>query len=99
MVADGDGVIPHTFHDIHDTLTFGDCRTDATLQEVATTHDTSPGRIALLDSIAKARDLRIAVNTAVNVVLIEDNDALLRLYGIHHRRVADGTSHQRRQPQ
>ena len=77
VVAQRDGVVVHQFHDVGDVLALGDGARGVALQEVATTDGTDIGRILRRDGIAQTSHLRIAVDAAMYVVLIEDHNALL----------------------
>ena len=77
VVAQREGVVVHQFHDIGDVLAFGDGSRGVALQEVATTDSTDIGRILGLDGVTQTSHLRIAVDTAMYVVLVENHNALL----------------------
>ena len=66
-------------HNIDDILSAGDGPADTTLQEVATTNGCSKGSIGILDGITQTGKFGIAVDAAVYVILIENNDAFLFL--------------------
>lgn len=77
VVAQREGVVVHQFHDIGDVLAFGDGSRGVALQEVATTDSTDIGRILGLDGVTQTSHLRIAVDTAMYVVLVKNHNALL----------------------
>ena len=76
MVAESNGLIAHLAHDVDDVLAPGDGPRSASLKEVTAADDTDEGRIAALDGITKACQMGIAVDAAVDIVLIEDYDTL-----------------------
>ena len=90
MVAKGESVVIHQSQDVGDVLTLGDGSRGVALQEVATADGCCIGRIRLVDGIAQSCHLRIAVDAAMGVVLIEDYDTLLCI----HSKTAHHKSHQ-----
>ena len=87
MVAQRESVVVHKSHDISDILSLRDGTRGVTLQIVTTTHHSSIGRIRTVDSITQTSHLRIAVNTAMHIVLVKNHDALLSHYHMtaHHQ--------------
>ena len=79
VIAYRQGVIVHVAHDVGDILSLGDGTRGVALQEVSTTDGCRIGRVRTIDRIAQPSHLRIAVDAAMHVVLIEDHDALLSL--------------------
>ena len=76
VVAQREGVVVHQFHDVGDVLALRDGSRGVALQEVATTDETHIGGILELDGVAQAGHLRIAVDAAMHIVLVEDHNAL-----------------------
>jgi len=79
VVAQRDSLVAHGAHNTGDILPTGDGPAGASLQEVAATDGSGVGRVALVDGITQSRQPGIAVDAAMHIILIEDDDALLRL--------------------
>ena len=86
VVAKRQRVVVHQSQDVGDVLSFGDGARGVALQEVATADGSGVGRVRLVDGVAQPCYLRIAVDAAVGVVLIEDYDALGLLLRLQARR-------------
>ena len=79
VVAQGDGIVAHVLHEVDDVLAVGDGSRQVTLQEVASAHHRHEACVATHDGVAQALHLGIAVDAAVYIVLVKDDDRLLEV--------------------
>ena len=73
MVTQRDGIIPHRLHDVHHILTLRDGTHGHTLHVVTIRHQHH--MCCVSNRIAQSCQLRIAVNSAMHIILIEHHNA------------------------
>ncbi len=77
MVAQRQGVVVHQVHDVGNILSLRDGSGGVALQEVAHADSTGIGRIRTVDGVTQSGHCLVAVDAAMDVILVEYHDALL----------------------
>ena len=77
MVAQCQRMIVHEAQDVCDVLSLRDGASGIALQEVTTADGSCIGSIRAVNGVAQSCHLRVAVDSAMRIVLIENHDALL----------------------